>query len=198
MGGHIDHEIVQPVVALDQHVLDGGRTGTGCGVPPRFWATSCSALVCSLRPTTRHTSCVPCCRCSRPAAKCCGRRSPSKPTSAGGAADLWDLDRLVARYRVVLAEARDSVDRGLRTHSDHSFAAFAAATLPLYETAASDADRIRFGPIRVDERRQSALAESAPLSLAAAFRVVPTVGCPLTQPVCMTGLELRGRDPRVL
>lgn len=56
------------------------------------------------------------------------------------ATDLWDLDRLAARYRAVLAEARDSIDRALRAHSDHSFAAFAAATLPLYETAAADPD----------------------------------------------------------
>jgi DNA-binding transcriptional regulator PaaX len=56
------------------------------------------------------------------------------------AADLWDLDRLAARYRAVLAEARESIDRARWAQSDHSFAAFAAATLPLFETAASDPD----------------------------------------------------------
>jgi phenylacetic acid degradation operon negative regulatory protein len=56
------------------------------------------------------------------------------------AADLWDLDRLAARYRAVLAEARESIDRARWAQSDHSFGAFAAATLPLFETAASDPD----------------------------------------------------------
>ena len=56
------------------------------------------------------------------------------------ASELWDIDRLAARYRAVLAEARDGIDRALRAQSDRSFAAFAAATLPLYETAASDPD----------------------------------------------------------
>jgi len=56
------------------------------------------------------------------------------------AADLWDLDRLAARYRAVLAEAWERIDCARRAHSDHSFAAFATATLPLFETAASDPD----------------------------------------------------------
>jgi phenylacetic acid degradation operon negative regulatory protein len=54
------------------------------------------------------------------------------------AADRWDLDRLAARYRVVLAEARERIEGARWAQSDHSFAAFAAATLPLFETAASD------------------------------------------------------------
>jgi phenylacetic acid degradation operon negative regulatory protein len=54
------------------------------------------------------------------------------------AADLWGLDHLAARYRAVLAETRESIDRPRWAHSDHSLAAFAAATLPLFETAASD------------------------------------------------------------
>jgi len=56
------------------------------------------------------------------------------------AADLWDLDRLAARYRAVVAEAGKRVDRARRPQSDHSFGAFAATTLPLFETAASDPD----------------------------------------------------------
>jgi DNA-binding transcriptional regulator PaaX len=56
------------------------------------------------------------------------------------AADLWDLDRLANGYRAVVAEARESIDRARSAQSDHSFAAFAATTLPLFETAASDPD----------------------------------------------------------
>ncbi|MHB1510253.1 MAG: PaaX family transcriptional regulator C-terminal domain-containing protein [Acidimicrobiales bacterium] len=56
------------------------------------------------------------------------------------AADLWDLERLADRYRAVLAESRERIDRARGAHSDHSFGAFAAATLPLFETAASDPD----------------------------------------------------------
>jgi len=56
------------------------------------------------------------------------------------AADLWDLDRLANRYRAVLAEARERIERARSAQGDHSFAAFAAAALPLFETAASDPD----------------------------------------------------------
>ena len=56
------------------------------------------------------------------------------------AGELWDLDRLAVRYRAVVAEARERIDRARSEESDHSFAAFAAATLPLFETAASDPD----------------------------------------------------------
>jgi phenylacetic acid degradation operon negative regulatory protein len=56
------------------------------------------------------------------------------------AADLWNLDRLASRYRAVLAETRESIDNARWTRGDHSFVAFAAASLPLFETAASDPD----------------------------------------------------------
>jgi phenylacetic acid degradation operon negative regulatory protein len=54
------------------------------------------------------------------------------------AADLWELDRLADRYRAVLAQTWESIDREHLAHSEHSFGAYAAATLPLFETAASD------------------------------------------------------------
>ena len=56
------------------------------------------------------------------------------------AADLWDLDRLATRYRAVVADARERIDRARFAQDGHSFAAFAAAALPLFETAAADPD----------------------------------------------------------
>src|ERR1700735_513541 len=58
------------------------------------------------------------------------------------AADLWELKALAARYRSVLAEARDRMDRA-EAHPPDTGAAltdFAAVTLPLYEAGASDPD----------------------------------------------------------
>ncbi len=57
-------------------------------------------------------------------------------------AQLWDLDALAARYRVVLADAERRTSRAERHPPAHAaaFREFAAATLPLYETSAEDPD----------------------------------------------------------
>jgi DNA-binding transcriptional regulator PaaX len=60
--------------------------------------------------------------------------------SRRAAAELWNLDRLASRYRAVLSETREGINNARWTKYDNSFAAFAAATLPLFETAASDPD----------------------------------------------------------
>jgi phenylacetic acid degradation operon negative regulatory protein len=56
--------------------------------------------------------------------------------------ELWGLDALVARYRTVLADARDRTTRAERHPPRHTaaFQAFAAATLPVYEIAGEDPD----------------------------------------------------------
>jgi phenylacetic acid degradation operon negative regulatory protein len=58
------------------------------------------------------------------------------------AAELWNLESLAARYRNVLAEARDRTDRAEARDQDPagSLAAFAAAVLPVYEVIADDPD----------------------------------------------------------
>lgn len=58
------------------------------------------------------------------------------------AADLWDLQDLAARYRAVLAGARDRTERAEADPPGPSatLAAFAAAVLPVYETGAADPD----------------------------------------------------------
>ncbi|MGH2887752.1 MAG: PaaX family transcriptional regulator C-terminal domain-containing protein [Solirubrobacteraceae bacterium] len=56
--------------------------------------------------------------------------------------ELWGLDALAARYRTVLADARDRTTRAERHHpcNTAAFQAFAAATLPVYEIAGEDPD----------------------------------------------------------
>lgn len=70
------------------------------------------------------------------------RLTLSAEDSRRAAAELWELDALAARYRVVLAEARDRTTRAERhpPRDTAAFQAFAATTLPVYEVGAEDPD----------------------------------------------------------
>ena len=66
----------------------------------------------------------------------------SATDSSRVATELWDLHTLASRYRAVLAEARDRIERAQASPPTREAAmtAFAAATLPVYEVGAADPD----------------------------------------------------------
>jgi phenylacetic acid degradation operon negative regulatory protein len=66
----------------------------------------------------------------------------SAADSQRAAAKCWNLDSLAARYRHVLAQTQARLDEAERhpPSAGAAFGAFAAATLPVYETAADDPD----------------------------------------------------------